>query len=164
MFSKDFENKKKAIKILILGPYRPTSAKQRLVQFRDCLKKSDCQNAKLVEDFPDFPKYDPDPDIHFTLKSRDKIKNWADAVIFVFLCDADNQGVSNELIFTCLSVQHKLHYSIELHEQGIQLSTQTKGPIKISRMNSDEFQSDRQLCQLAMGFCTKIVYELLYIP
>lgn len=164
IFSDHFERKKKDIKILILGPYNPPSAKLRLIKFRDCLKRSSYQNAKLVEDFSDTPKYDPDPDIHFTLKSRDRIKNWADVLVFVLLCDADNQGVSNELVFTCISVQRKLHYCIELHEQGIHLSTQTKGPIKISRINSNEFWSDRQLCELAMGFCTKIVYELLWIP
>lgn len=164
MFSRDFENKKRAMKILILGPYTPLSAKQRLVQFKNCLIGSGYQNAMLVEDFPDTPRYHSDPDVHFTLKSRERTKNWADVLIFVFYNDANNQGVANELVFTCLSVRHKLHYSIALHEERIRLSTQTKGPIKISRMNSDEFQSDRQLCQLAIGFCTKIVYELLYIP
>jgi hypothetical protein len=164
IFSHDFERKKKEIKVLILGPYNPPSAKLKLVEFRDCMKMNGYQNAKLVEDFLDTLKYDPDPDIHFTLKSRDRIKNWADVLVFVFLCDADNQGVGNELVFTCISVQHRLHYSIELHEQGIHLSTQTKGPIKISRINSNDFCSDRQLCELATGFCTKIVYELLWIP
>jgi len=164
LFSKDFENKKKSIKVLILGPYKPSNAKQRLIRFKDCLLNHGYEKARLVEDFPDVPRYDPDPDIHFTLKSRDNIKNWADMLIFVCFLNADNLGVTNELTFTCDLMQSKIHWSIELHEEGIQLSTQTKGPIKISRMNSDEFRNDQELCEKAIGFCTKVVYELLWIP
>lgn len=164
IFSKDLENKKRNIKILILGPYRPQNYKQRLTQFRVCLQNHGYETARLVDDFPDVPRYDPDPDIHFTLKSRDKIKSWAKSLVFVFFRNADNQGVSNELTFTCDLVREKIHDSIVLHEQGVNLSTQTKGPLKISRMCSDKFCTDRALCDKAIGFCTKVVYELLWTP
>lgn len=162
IFSRNFENKKRNMKVLILGPYKPPSAKLKLVQFQKRLQDYGYATARLVDDFPDEPKYDPDPDIHFTVKSQDKIKNWAEVLIFVFLNDADNQGVSNELMFTCYLVREKTHYSIALYEKGIQLSTQTKGPLKISRMNSSEFCTDRELCDRALGFCTKVVYEFMF--
>ena len=161
IFFRDFENKKKNLKILILGPYKPQSAEKRLIQFRDRLRSHGYDNAKTVKDFPDIPKYDEDPDKHFTLKSEDKIKNWSDALIFVFMCDANNLGVWAELQFTLYSVKEKIHYSVELHEKGIDLSTQTRGRVKISRLYSYEFRSDQQLCDLAMAFCTNVVYEFL---
>jgi hypothetical protein len=162
IFSRDFESKKKSQKILILGPYKPKLAKERLIQLSDCLRKHGYENAKRVADFPDTQRYDKDPDKHFTLKSRDKIKNWADVLVFVFMHKANNLGVWGELQFTVDFVKEKVHYSIELHEEGVDLSTQTRGPLKISRMYSNEFRNDRQLCELAMAFCTNVVYEFLW--
>lgn len=162
VFSAEFAKKKKQNRILILGPYKPAPAKGRLIQFKEYLQVHGYENARIVEDFPNTPKYDEDPDKHFTLKSRDKIKNWADVLIFVFLRDANNLGVWSELQFTMDFVKEKIHYSVELHEQGVDLSTQTRGPLKISRMYSYEFRSDRELCSLAMAFCTNVVYELLW--
>lgn len=164
IFSEDFGKKKAETKILILGPYRPPSAKSRLVKFRDCLRSSGYENAKIVEDFADIPQYDRDPDKHFTLKSRDRIKNWADVLLFTFLREADNLGVWGELQFTISSVKEKLHYCVELHEEGIELSSQTRGPLKISRMFSYEFNNDLELCRLALAFCTNVVYEFLWKP
>jgi hypothetical protein len=162
IFSTAFAEEKKTKKILILGPYKPPSAKERLIRLRDCLLAHGYESAKIAEDFPNIPKYDKDPDKHFTLKSRDRIKNWADALVFVFMCEANNLGVWSELQFTLDFIKEKIHYSIELHEQGVDLSSQTRGPLKISRMYSNEFCSDIKLCDLAMAFCTNVVYELLW--
>ncbi len=162
IFSTAFVEEKKIKKVLILGPYKPPPAKERLIQLRDCLQAHGYEKAKIVEDFPDIPKYDEDPDKHFTLKSRDEIKNWADALIFVFMREANNLGVWSELQFTLDFVRDKVHYSIELHEQGVDLSSQTRGPLKISRMNSSEFCGDKKLCSLAMAFCTDVVFESLW--
>lgn len=162
IFSRDFENKKKDTKTLILGPYKPQLAEKRLIKLRDCLRSHGYDNAKIVKgDFPDIPKYHKDPEIHFTLKSEDKIKNWADVLIFVFMREANNLGVWDELKFTTRDVKEKIHYSIELHEEGTETSSRTRARLKISRMDSHEFRSDRQLCDLAMAFCTNVVYEFL---
>jgi hypothetical protein len=161
IFSRNFENKKKDQKILILGPYKPPLAEKRLMKLRDCLRSHGYDNAKTVKDFPDIPKYDEDPDKHFTLKSEDKIKNWGDALIFVFMCNANNLGVWAELQSTLFSVKEKIHNTVELHEKGIDLSTQTRGRVKISRLYSYEFGSDQQLCDQVVAFCTNIVYEAL---
>jgi len=164
IFSQDFEYKKRGQKILILGPYKPKLAEKKLIKLRDCLRSRGYDNARIVKDFPNIPKYDEDPDKHFTLKSRDKIKNWADVLIFVFMRKANNLGVWAELQFTIAFVKMKIHYSVELHEKGINLSTQTRGPLKISRMYSIEFSNDRQLCDRAIAFCTNVVYESLWMP
>lgn len=162
IFSTAFAEKKKIKRILILGPYKPPPAKERLIRLRACLLAHGYENAKIVEDFPNIPKYDEDPDKHFTLKSQDGIRNWADVLVFVFMCEANNLGVWSELQFTLDFVKDKIRYSIELHEQGVDLSSQTRGPLKIARMNSSEFCSDRKLCDLAMAFCTNVVYEFLW--
>jgi len=162
IFSTKFAEDKKTKRILILGPYKPLPAKERLIRLRDCLLVHGYENAKIVEDFPNIPKYDEDPDKHFTLKSRDKIENWADVLIFVFMREANNLGVWAELQFTLAFVKDKIHYSIELHEKGVDLSSQTRGPLKISRMYSSEFHNDGKLCKLAMAFCTNVVYEFLW--
>ena len=162
IFSSDFENTKKSQKILILGPYKPESARKRLIKLRDYLRTHGYKSAKRVADFPDTPKYDKDPDKHFTLKSRDKIKNWADVLVFVFMRDANNLGVWGELQFTIDFVKEKIHYSIELHEEGADLSTQTRGPLKISRMDSYEFDNDQRLCKLSVAFCQNVAYEFLW--
>jgi hypothetical protein len=162
IFSTAFAEEKRIKRILILGPYKPPPAKERLIGLRDCLLVHGYENARIVEDFPNIPKYDEDPDKHFTLKSRDKIKNWAEVLVFVFARKANNLGVWSELQFTLDYVKDKIRYSIELHEQGVDLSSQTRGPLKISRMYSSEFRSDRKLCNLAIAFCTNVVYEFLW--
>ena len=116
----------------------------------------------MVADFPDEPRYHKDWDIHCTVKSQFHIKNWADVLIFVFLKDSDNQGVANELTFTCQRVLEKIHFSVVLYERGIQLSSLTRGPIKIHKVNSDDFENDAVLCTKALGYCTNFVYQLLW--
>jgi hypothetical protein len=161
IFSSAFAKKKRIERVLVLGPYKPPSAEKRLIRLRDCLRVHGYENAKIVRDFPDIPSYDEDPDKHFTLKSRDKIKNWADVLVFVFLRKANNLGVWGELQYTLDFVKNKVHYSIELHQKGADLSSQTRGPLKISRMYSNEFRGDKKLCKRAIAFCTNVVYESL---
>ena len=162
IFSRDFEERKKRLKILVLGPYKPPSAKKRLVDLENCLQARGYSNAKRVEAFRNVPKYDEDPDKHYTLKSQDKIKNWAEVLIFVFMRKANNLGVWAELQFTIYFVKNKIRNSIELHEEGTALSTQTRGPLKISRMISNEFGNDRQLCDRATAFCINVAHESLW--
>lgn len=162
IFPKEFENKKKALKILILGPYVPPSAEKRLSKLRDCLRSHGYDNAQIVKDFSNRPRYDKDLDTHFTLKSEDKIRNWADVLIFVFMREASPLGVWAELQFTTDFVEGKIHNSIDLHEEGATSSTQTRGRLKISRMDSNEFRGDYQLCTKAVAFCTKITYMNLW--
>ena len=159
---KKSEEKKRELKILILGPYKPKESKIKLLNFKNYMIAHGFQTARLVEDFKNIPKYDEDPDTHFTLKSRDKIEYWADALIFVFMKDGKNLGVWGELQFTISSVEEKIRDSIELHEKGVELSTQTRGPLKISRMYSNEFQDSIHLCKLGKAFCANIAYEKLW--
>lgn len=115
-----------------------------------------------MADFPDIPRYSSDLDIHFTLKSQDRIKYWADALIFIFFREADNQGVTNELTFTCLKVLEKVHFTVVFNEKGLKLSSLTKGPIKIHEIKSDEFKDDTELCERAIGYCTNFVHRLYW--
>jgi len=159
IFPSAFKNQKKILKVLVLGPYKPLKAKKRLFRLRDYLRMHGYENANVVEDFPNIPKYDEDPDIHFTLKSRDKIRNWADVLIFVFMCQAYNLGVWAELDFTIKSVKDKIRLSVVYHEKGTVLSSQTRGPLKIVRMFTKEFPNDPKLFRFAFSFCTNATYE-----
>jgi len=145
-----------------LGPYRPSNAEKRLKKFRHCLRNKKYKNAKIVADFPNEPRFHPDQDIHFSLKSQEYIKNWADVLIFAFFKDADNQGVANELTFTCLKVLEKVHFSVVFSEKSVILSSLTKGPIKVHRMKSDVFEDDKELCQKAQGYLTEFIYQLYW--
>jgi len=162
MSSAEFSNRKKRIKILILGPQRPPNAEKRLYAFKRCLLQSGYDNVKLVADFPDVPKFHPDQSSHFTLKSQNYIKNWADVLVFVFLCNCDNQGVANELTFASLMVTEKLNVSVVLSEKGVQLSSLTKGPINLQKIDSDEFSNDVELCEMAKGYVTNYIYVLYW--
>lgn len=162
IFPKSFEEKKRRVKILVLGPYRPPDAEKRLKKFRRCLHNKKYKNAKIVADFPDEPRFHPDWDIHSSLKSQEYIRNWGDVLIFVFFRDADNQGVANELTFTCLKVLEKVHFSVVLKEKSIILSSLTKGPIKVHRIKSDVFEDDKELYEKAQGYLTEFVYQLYW--
>lgn len=162
-FSKEFEKRKKAIKILILGAYRPSSFLGRLRNSKTCLINHKYLETKLVEDFPDTPRLHNNPDIHFSLKSKHLIKNWAEALIFVFFGGgADNSGVATELEFTCLTVQDKLDRSLVLSEKGLALSTLTKGSIRIHKIDADNFHNDTYLCDIAIGYLTNYVLQLYW--
>jgi hypothetical protein len=160
-FGVTFDAIKRDLKILILGPYRPNSAETRLFAVKDHLIRHGYESAKVVADFADEPRYHQDPDIHFLLKSKDYIKNWADVLIFVLFTASDNQGVCSEMQTTCEKVEEKVHFSYVLYEEGITLSTLVKGEVKAARITSNTFEDDRELCELAKGFCTDVAYQRL---
>lgn len=162
VFPKEFERKKRKMKILILGPYKPPSFEDRLRSFRDCLNDKKYDNTKLVADFPDAPRLHKNWDIHFSMKSRVFIKNWANALIFVFFKNADNSGVTSEFEFTHLKAQEKLSVSVVFNEKDLDLSTLIKGPIKVHKIYADDFEDDMKLCEKALGYCTNFVYQLYW--
>lgn len=160
----EFKHKKQLLRILILGAYKPHRASERLEDLRDCLIKRAFKSTKLAKDFPDTTKYSDDVDEHFTIKSRMLIDEWAHVPLFVFLKNADNQGVASEITYTCLQLHDKQSCCAVFFEDKLaNFSTQIKGSIKLTKQISYEiFRGDEELCDLAAGHSLKILDRLFY--
>ena len=119
----------------------------------------------MVKDF-DMVRYDSDYDIHFTRKSRWRIKNWAHIPIFVFFKNADNLGVGNELAYTCLKLPTKTSNSVVFLERSLNVGSQVRGTIKLGaedqKLSYMHFEDDKKLCNLAFGHCIKKLDRLFY--
>lgn len=160
-----YDRNKKRLKILLLGAYRPKKALSRLVQLQECMVGKGFESTKLAidRDF-DGKQYSKDLDEHFTRKSRDLIKNWADVPIFVFFQNADNAGVSSEITYASLKVLDKQSCCAAFFEKTLEdFSTQIKGTIKITKKISWEtFTDDSDLCNLASGHSRKMLDRLFF--
>jgi hypothetical protein len=151
--------KNEGIRILILGSYKEEDRK-RLLALREKLIKAGFGQTRLVEEFPDEKRYSDDLDIHFTKKSEHYLSYWADLILFVLFRDSDNQGVLSEFRFCSITRSGLLRYSLVLVEEGVHLSSQVRGPIKITRINTAVFRSDASLHRLALGHIVKTAFEL----
>ena len=158
----DFNQYKRRLHILILGPYRPKPYLRRLEALQDCLITRKFEMTRLVKDFPDEEKLSSDLDEHFTKKSRLCINTWAHVPMFIFFKDADNLGVNTELSFTCLGLPNKGKNAVVFFEKGMDISSQVKGSIKIAKISFEIFDNDKELCDLAFGHSLKILDRLFY--
>jgi hypothetical protein len=159
------QERKRKLKILVLGAYRPNSILKRLERMQQCLINRKFESTKLVKDFPDKKRYDKDSDIHFTKKSRQLMENWAHLLIFVFFLEGENLGVGNELDYMCLKIPMTIQHSLVLLESGIDIGSQVRGTIKLAqnqKLSFEYFQSDTELCTLALGHCRKVLDRLFY--
>ena len=164
MKADEFRQNKQKLRILILGAYRPESASKKLETLRNCLIKRGFKSTKLAKDFPETTFYSQDMDEHFTIKSRKLINEWAHVLVFVFLKNADNQGVASEITYTCLQLQDKQSLcAVFFEDKFANFSTQIKGSIKITKQISYEiFRNERELCDLAAGHSLKTLDKLFY--
>jgi len=162
----DVEAQKRKLNVLILGAYRPNHVLHRLEMFQGCLIRRKFEMAKLVKDFRDDVRYDQDDDIHFTIKSRLLIENWAHVSIFVFFKEGDNLGVGNELSYTCLKLPMKISVSVAFLETNLDVGSQVKGTLKLGardqKLSYENFENDKDLCNLAFGHCRKMLDPLFY--
>jgi hypothetical protein len=158
----EIDEHKQRLNILILGPYRPKSCLSKLQKLQDHLRNVNFVSTKLVKDFPDNQKFSNDIDEHFTKKSRLCINTWAHVPIFVFFKEADNLGVNTELTFTCLNLPNNGVQAAVFFEQGLDVSTQVRGSIKIAKISFEIFSSQNELCQLAFGHCLKALDKLYW--
>ena len=160
------QERKAKLKILILGAYRPKNVLKRLECLRDCLIRRKFDSARLVKDFPDTKRFDEDDDIHFTKKSRWFMNHWAHLLIFVFFSKGENLGVGNELSYTCLKLPIKTSYSAVLLEASLDVGSQIRGTVKLGAKNQklsyENFQNDKELCDLSFGHCRKVIDQLFY--
>lgn len=147
-----------------MSPNPPDMAVQRLERLRQCLIKKGFEQTMLARDFVDTEMYSSDPDEHYTLKSRKLIEEWAHVPIFVFFKDADNQGVSAEITYTCIKLRDRQSYCVAFFEGRLDdFSTQIKGSIKITKKVSYMiFKGDLDLCNFAFGHCIKMLDKLFY--
>jgi hypothetical protein len=158
----NFNQYKRRLHILILGPYRPKSYLRRLESLQDCLKSRKFESTNLVKDFPDQEKFSSDLDEHFTMKSRLCINTWAHVPMFIFFKEADNLGVNTELTFTCINLPSKEKHAVVFFEKGMDISSQVIGTVKIAKISYEIFESDKELCDLAFGHSLKILDRLFY--
>lgn len=152
------------LQILILGPYAPKRALERLEILQKCLIGKGFSQTSLVKDFSDKETYSQDPDEHFTLKSQKLIKEWAHVPIFIFLKDADNQGVTIELTYTCVTLTDKQSCCATFFEGDWEnFSRLMRGQVKLTkRVSFSDFDNDADLCDLAGGHALKILDRLYY--
>ncbi len=124
--------RKSTLKILILGPYSPPEAKKRLEDIREYLVFKGYTNTRLVEDFS--PRKEL-IDKEIFIKSRDKIKNWADILFFFFFKEAHNKsklmGVQDEVAIVCEDAD-KVSKSVIFIDDKIQnkISRQFRGRLE----------------------------------
>lgn len=161
-FFKEFENKKKRMKILVLGAYSPEHYEHRLYKLKECLFKNNHKNTRLVKDFPNEPSFHIDKHAHIVTKSKYCIRYWADVLLFVFFKSARNEGVSVEFEFTCNNVRDKLGVSVVLSERDLRLSSMILGSIEIQEIKADTFENDLNLCEKSIGYLTNFVYRLYW--
>jgi hypothetical protein len=161
-YFRDFENRKKTLRILILGAYFPNACQERLSNFRDFLIKNNYSNAKLIKDFPDKPSFHNDESIHNLEKSKYYIKNWSEVILFVFSNNGSNEGVSIEFEFCCSKAIEKLSFSVVFEESGLRLSSLILGSVSLNEIKSDSFENTEDLCGKALGYLTNFVYRLFW--
>jgi len=136
-FFKEFKNKKKKLRILLLGAYTPKASEDRLIRFKNFLIENSYINAKLVKDFPDQPSFHNKTPVHIVTKSKFLIEKWADVLLFVFSKGANNEGVAIEFEFCCSKVIGKLGFSVIFVEKGLALSSMILGSIQIQEIKTD---------------------------
>lgn len=94
--------RKSTLKILLLGPYSPPEAKERLKDIKEYLVFRGYTNTRLVEDSSQGKEF---TDKQIFIKSRDKINIWADVLFFFFLkealYDSKLMGVQEEVAMVC---------------------------------------------------------------
>jgi hypothetical protein len=155
---------KQRLRILILGPYAPKYASRKLETLQKCLIDKGFSQTRLVKDFSDTVIYSQDPDEHFVLKSQKIIREWAHVPIFVFLKDVDNQGVTVELTYTCLTLMDKQSCCATFFEgRWENFSSLIRGQVKLTkRVSHMDFENEKELWELATGHALKMLDRLYY--
>lgn len=155
---------KDQFKIVILGPYRPPSSKQRLLLLEEYLRQNGFSSACIVENFTNFRSKNNSETIaeYFSAKSLNCILT-SDMAIFVFLRGVDVSGVTSELVSTIHEHGNRLGRVIVLFEGSINyFSSQIIGPIKTHYLLIDEFNNNGDLFEAAYGACLKISRQMYY--
>lgn len=149
---------KSELEIIILGPYKPRSAKRRLRSLRDFLRSKGYIRASLVEDLS-FRNLQPDEDedTYYKEKSEYGILR-TDISIFVFFCESPVEGPTVELAFICNNPQakHCIKRCTVFFERRCYktFSTQLKGTVKFNKMYFGGFSNDDELYELVLATCT----------
>jgi hypothetical protein len=155
---------KTRLNILILGSYRSIGRKatpclKRLERLRTHLNSIGYENAKLVKDFPDDVIFHKKKSVHFEVKSKERIRNWATGLIFVFLRGCNNVGVACELTYVDDKVPDFFHSSAVLVEKGERLSVHVTGPLERHGIEGSSFEEDDELFEFAEGACSTILWR-----
>ncbi|MCW4013408.1 MAG: hypothetical protein NWF07_10525 [Candidatus Bathyarchaeota archaeon] len=155
---KKITDKKKAINILILGPYGKCLT--RLLRLRDHLRTRGYENTKLVKDFTDDDQRHKDADIYFLEKSKDYIKNWADILLFVFDQECNNDSVLIELCYMIENINEKSSHSAIISSSERYIGSLLRGTIKLNHIRFREFSTIDELEKKGYSAAFNITKEI----
>lgn len=155
--SKDLEDRKRDLSILLLGHYKPRKMLKRLEELKDFLRSNGYSNTKLVRDIPDDKRYSDDNEEYFLLKSQINMQR-AEIILFIFFKDGVKTGPEIELADLCSIFPYRCWRSAVIWEKGYKknASAMLKGKIKVARMKTSFFNdyNDKQLHNAALGVLT----------
>ncbi len=158
-------SKKAKLKIFIMGPYSPESAKRRVEDLRDFLvEEGYC--AKTAENFDDTGQELTDKEIFE--KCRKLLLEWAHGRLFLFLKDAlfDSKliGVYDEFVTATENIPRKEHYTCAVFlEEGLEerVSTMMRGRLEhFSELTVYRFSNDDELHDMATSFCFNLLIRM----
>ncbi len=111
-------------------------------------------------DFPDTGHSNEDADIYFLEKSRDKIKNWAEILVFVFDQECNNDSVLVEFFYTVESVTHKCINSTIISSSERYLGSLLRGTVKLYHIRFREFSDIDEMKRKGYSTVFQITQEI----
>lgn len=154
MLTQSILQRKAGARVLILGPYRPQSAKRVIAELRDCLRKNGYELASLVEDLS-YRAVMPGerPELYFLEKSKYMISNWAQSLMYVFPSRAEYSGVIIEFEYMLHEVNWLIDTSTVFFEKRDfgSISLMLKGRVRTSGINQRFFSTKVTLCNAALA-------------
>jgi len=151
---KEIEWSRQELHILILGAYKPESAKKRLERLRDCLSERGYGNTYLVADYPDDNKSDENWSVYWERKSNELMLH-SELNLFVFFANCSNEGVTDELAYFCSEIK-KFFGCYVICEDSYESDISTRIKAKVERCvlynTTIEDGNDAELCDAAYAF------------
>jgi hypothetical protein len=156
---KEIEWSRQELHILILGAYRPESAKKRLEKLRNRLIERGYSNTYIVADYPDNNKSGEDWNIYWERKSN-KLMLHSDLNLFVFFANCSNEGITDELAHFCSEIR-KFSGCYVICEDSYVGNISTRIRAKVVRCTlantAVEDGNDAELCDAAYAFAEMMI-------
>lgn len=167
-FKEPLEEARSNSRVLILGSYSQSKeakgsgfSEKSLESLKGFMVSKGFVQTKLVRDWTDEQEVPSGSlNIHFGMKSYYYIDNWADILLFVFLPEFDNYGVTREWGHLVES-NVKCDKAIILTHSSINLGALIKGDIESKRILSYTFDNERELLDFAFSGCFNVIYTLM---
>lgn len=139
-------------RITIYGSYYPKETLKRMKKLRDCLRKRNFKNTKLVMDYPRsfFPSLSRDKDLRNLQRSRHCLKV-SDFNLIIFTLIGIDSGITTEFDYSIRKKFNFLLFCEEDEDGNIAGSSLIRGRLKELSINFLRFtkENDEELCDLA---------------